>query len=124
MALLPGAAGIPMDSSDIDRVLAGLMGYEPERVILFGSMARGDADEYSDIDLIVVKKTSQRFVQRMLEAGSFVPRDLSVDILVYTPEEFQAMIDEGNPFIERALEEGKVLYENTGGDSQALAGPG
>lgn len=106
-----------MDSSDIDRVLAGLMGYGPEKVILFGSMARGDTDEYSDIDLIVVKKTSKRFVQRMLEAGSFVPRGLSVDILVYTPEEFQAMIDEGNPFIERALEEGKVLYENTGGDS-------
>ena len=113
-----------MASSDIDKVLAGLMGYEPERVILFGSMARGDADEYSDIDLIVVKRTSVRFIPRMLEAGSFVPRGISVDILVYTPEEFQAMIDEGNPFIERALEEGKVLYENTGGDSQALAGPG
>lgn len=113
-----------MDSSDIDRLLAGLMGYEPEKVILFGSMARGDADEYSDIDLIVVKKTSKRFIPRMLEAGAFVPRDLSVDILVYTPEEFQAMIDEGNPFIERALEEGKVLYENTGGNSPALAGSG
>jgi len=91
------------------------MAYGPERIILFGSAARGDTDEYSDLDLIVIKKTDQRFVQRLVEAGSFIPLDLSVDILVYTPEEFRAMIDQENPFMEQALKDGKVLYEKTAG---------
>ena len=42
-------------SSTIDRVVSGLMAYAPEKIILFGSAASGDADEYSDLDLIIVK---------------------------------------------------------------------
>jgi HEPN domain-containing protein/predicted nucleotidyltransferase len=91
------------------------MGYGPEKIILFGSAARGDTDEYSGLDLIVIKKTDKRFVERLVEAGSFIPTDLSVDVFVYTPEEFQSMIEEGNPFIEEALKDGKVLYEKTAG---------
>ena len=48
------------------------MGYDPEQIILFGSVDRGDADKYSDIGLIVVKDTDQRFVQRMIEAADSV----------------------------------------------------
>lgn len=97
--------------SAIDRIVSGLMAYQPEKIILFGSMARGDADEYSDIDLIVVKDTKQRFVRRLVEITAFLPPDIAVDVLVYTPTELEAMLAEGNPFIEHALEEGKVLYE-------------
>ncbi len=104
-----------MDSqlSAIDRVVSGLMAYEPEKIILFGSMARGDADEYSDIDLIVIKDTKQRFVRRLVEITEFIPLDVGVDVLVYTPKELAAMLAEGNPFIEHALEEGTVLYEKS-----------
>ncbi len=107
-----------MDSqlSAIDRVVSGLMAYEPEKIILFGSMARGDADEYSDIDLIVIKDTKQRFVRRLVEITEFSPLDVGVDVLVYTPKELEAMLAEGNPFIEKALEEGKVLYEKPPGN--------
>lgn len=66
----------------IERVVEALTPYAPEKVILFGSSARGDFDEASDLD-----------------------------ILVYTPEEFEQMIQEGRGFILRVLEEGKVLYE-------------
>ncbi len=97
--------------SAIDRVVKGLMAYQPEKIILFGSMARGDADEYSDIDLIVIKDTKQRFVRRLVEITAFIPLDIGVDVLVYTPTELEAMLAEGNPFIEHALEEGKVVYE-------------
>lgn len=92
------------------------MAYEPEKIILFGSMARGDADEFSDIDLIIVKKTETRFIQRQVDATNLVPRDISVDILVYTPEEFRKMIDDNRPFFERALAEGITLYENATGN--------
>ena len=100
----------------IDRVLAGLMDYDPEKVILFGSYARGDFDEFSDIDLIVIKNTEQRFFQRLVEVMAFVPREVAADIFVYTPQEFQTMVDSGNPFIEQALKDGKVLYEKTPGN--------
>ena len=105
------------------------MGYQPEKIIMFGSMARGEADEYSDIDLIVVKETSQRFIQRQVDAISFVyqeirPNEIKVDIFVYTPKEFRSMVEGGNPFMERALAEGIVLYENSAGNRPALVGPG
>ena len=48
------------------QVLEQLKGYDPEKVILFGSATRGDTDEYSDIDLIVIKETDRRFVQRLI----------------------------------------------------------
>ena len=102
--------------SKVDRVVDSLMAYEPEKIILYGSVARGDDDEYSDIDLIIVKKTETRFIQRQVDATNLVPRDISVDIFVYTPEEFQNMIDDNSPFIERALAEGIVLYENAPGN--------
>ena len=76
----------------IERVIDSLMAYKPEKIILFGSMARGDADEYSDIDLIIVKQTAERFIQRQVTAISFVPRDVKADIFVYTPEEWDRFI--------------------------------
>jgi HEPN domain-containing protein/predicted nucleotidyltransferase len=91
------------------------MAYEPEKIILFGSAARGEADEYSDLDLIVIKLSNNRFVERLVEVTAYLPRDTAVDVLVYTPQEFRAMQEEGNPFIEQALSEGIVLYDKAGG---------
>ena len=113
-----------MVSSNIDRVVRGLMAYQPEKIILFGSAARGDADEYSDLDIIIVKNTDTRFVQRLVDVTAFLPLDLAIDVFVYTPEELEAMAEEGNPFIEQALKEGKIVYEKTPGNGPALAGPG
>ena len=97
--------------SKIDQVVAGLMGYDPERIILFGSAARGDTDEYSDIDLIVIKETDRRFVQRLVDISAFISPYISVDVFVYTPGEIKAMVEDGNPFIEEALKDGIVVYE-------------
>lgn len=102
----------------VDRIVESLLAYQPDKIILFGSVARGDADEHSDIDVIVVKKSDKRFVERLVEVLSYVPRDLrGADVLVYTPEEFHKMQEAGNPFIERALKDGVVLYENPQRDS-------
>ena len=103
-------------SSTIDRIVSDLMAYAPEKIILFGSAARGDADEYSDLDLIVVKNTDQRFVRRLVDVTAYLPRDMSIDVLVYTPKELRDMVESGNPFIEGALSDGKVLYDKTPGD--------
>ena len=96
----------------LDQLVNDLLPLRPEKIILFGSTARGDDDEYSDIDLIVIKHTDKSFVQRLVEAGSYVSLPFHVDNFVYTPEEIEAMIQEENSFIESALLEGKVIYEN------------
>ena len=83
----------------IEQVVDSLMGYEPEQIILFGSVARGEADEYSDIDLIVIKDTDQRFVQRKDETGSFISRDTSGNVFVYTLEKIVSMIEDDSSLI-------------------------
>ena len=100
------------------------MAYGPEKIILFGSAARGDADEYSDLDLIVIKVSNKRFVERLVEVTAYLPRDVAADVFVYTPQEFRAMQEEGNPFIEQALKDGIVLYEKSQGNGPSLAGSG
>jgi predicted nucleotidyltransferase len=52
--------------SDIDWLVERIKeGYEPEKIILFGSLARGDTHEWSDIDLIIVKDTNARYGERV-----------------------------------------------------------
>lgn len=76
-------------------------------VLLFGSLAPGDARDHSDIDLIVVKETEKRFLNRLDEFYDDARE--AMDVLVYTPQEFEEM--KQRPFVKRALKEGKILYE-------------
>lgn len=85
--------------------------YGAEKVILFGSAARGEMDEYSDLDFVVIKQTNQVFLERLKEAALVVQAPGSIDILVYTPEEWQRMQEAESPFAERVLAEGRVVYE-------------
>ena len=84
-----------------------------QKAILFGSYARGDADEYSDIDLIIIAETKRPFVERFKDFSDLwkVSPVKAIDVLVYTPQEFREMYERENPFIVRAVEEGKVIYE-------------
>ncbi len=95
----------------IRKIIEALRPYEPECIYLFGSWARGEADELSDVDIVVIKRTVQPFLVRLREAGSLLPAEAgAVDLLVYTPEEFEAMTKDGNPFAEMIAEEAIVVY--------------
>ncbi len=95
----------------LQKVIECIKKYKPEKIILFGSYARNEADEHSDIDFVVIKKTKKRFLKRLIEVAKLIDNDLGqVDVFVYTPQEFQRMIEMGNPFIKQVLKEGKVLY--------------
>lgn len=80
------------------------------RAILFGSFARGDADAASDIDLVLIERTSLPFVERGRAHLELFRMGVGVDLLVYTPEEFERLTAEENPLIERVNREGVTVY--------------
>ncbi|MBI4802924.1 MAG: nucleotidyltransferase domain-containing protein [Elusimicrobia bacterium] len=85
--------------------------YVPEKVIIFGSQVKGNLDKYSDLDLIIVKKTDMNFVSRLVDPVLLKILPPDADCFVYTPEEFKRMRKHRNPFIISALKNSKVLYE-------------
>lgn len=99
--------------SPLDQLVEELKAYGAQRIILFGSAARGDADAYSDVDLVVVKPTTMSFVERLGDVVRTCRSRLCADIIVYTPEEFQRMREAGSPFLEDVLKDGRVLYETS-----------
>ena len=92
-------------------LLQALQSYHPQRIILFGSVARGEADADSDLDVLVIKDTIDPFVRRLEAMAELCPLGVHADILVYTPDELRQMVEEGNPFILQALREGRTVYE-------------
>jgi predicted nucleotidyltransferase len=87
-----------------------------ERICLFGSWARGEQDETSDLDVVVIMRTVLPFLERNLELCRTLPLELgAVDLLAYTPEEWQTMLREGNAFAETVEEEGRLIYERQEG---------
>lgn len=97
----------------LDDILAVLKAeYRPEKILLYGSMATSMVGEWSDIDLVIIKQTSLPFLQRLKEVALLCHAPVGVDFLVYTPDEFEQMIAERNPFIlEEVIQKGKVLFE-------------
>ena len=85
--------------------------YDPEKIILFGSVAGRTASEGSDIDLIIIKRTDENPWKRLAEVDRFIDHTVPVDILVYTPEEVEERLRLHDFFLKDALENGKVIYE-------------
>lgn len=97
--------------SELERIIGILRGKDKdiERIILFGSLARDDVGPASDIDLILVQNTDKRFLDRLDEIYRAIEPRVGLDVLVYTPAEFESM-KENNSFVRKALSEGRVLY--------------
>jgi predicted nucleotidyltransferase len=101
-----------IDDLTLKELVELLRDYEPERIILFGSHARGEADEYSDYDVVVIKRTNRSFLERLQDMVPYlVAFDHPAEILVYTPEEFEQMRETGLGWV--VHQEGKVLYERS-----------
>jgi uncharacterized protein len=79
-------------------------------IVLFGSSATGTVSDWSDLDLVVVRETPLRFLDRIGELLVAIKPNIGVDFLVYTPQEWQSM-SQSNRFVrEEILGKGKVLY--------------
>jgi len=78
-----------------------------KKIILFGSVARGEVHRGSDLDLIIIQETDKKFLSRL--EPFYRDARVAMDILVYTPEEFAAMTE--GVFLKNALRDGVVIYE-------------
>jgi predicted nucleotidyltransferase len=74
-------------------------------VYLFGSWPRGEADALSDLDVVLIKRTTQPFFERLREASRLAALG-GVDLLVSTPEAYAAMRRAGNACAEMIVAEG------------------
>jgi len=104
---------IAMDiQKEIDNISSQIIAkYKPEKVILFGSAARGEATPDSDLDFLIIKKETPYYgADRIRELSRMIDRNVPVDFLVYRPEEWEQRLKMGDPFLKSILREGKVLY--------------
>ncbi|MBI3343044.1 nucleotidyltransferase domain-containing protein [Candidatus Gottesmanbacteria bacterium] len=85
--------------------------YQPERIILFGSLVAGTVGPWSDLDLAIIKRTRRRFLDRILDVTNLVGAGPAADFFVYTPEEFIAMAKDNYFVREEIITKGKILYE-------------
>jgi predicted nucleotidyltransferase len=104
----------------IDQLLEALKTADPYKIILFGSYAKGTADENSDIDMVVildnndVAKTYKERLDKKLYINRLVRNinyKIALDILVYSKEEYKIVKNLGNYFIDEIENTGKIIYE-------------
>lgn len=104
--------GAPLDrleSQVVERILAT---GRPERIILFGSRARGGAHPASDYDLLIIEPSDKpRYLRSGVYYRSLATLPTEVDVVVYTPEEVAEWKNVPEAFVTTAIREGITLYE-------------
>ena len=97
---------------EMERTLALLIEhYRPQKVLLFGSLAAEVTGEWSDIDLVIIKETTARFLDRTKEVMQLLRPRVGMDILVYTPAEFEHLNRERDFIRTEISGKGQVIYE-------------
>jgi len=86
--------------------------YQPETIYLFGSYAWGHPDEESDLDLLVVVRTSDEKSHKRCISGrrALWDFDIAKDLMVYTQDEFNARVTDPTSLLYKIKNNGKVLY--------------
>lgn len=94
---------------ELCRVISVLIKLGALKIIQFGSSVREELSLMSDIDLIVILESTQKYIERSAEIYKKIkPKD--IDLLIYTPFELKRMTVD-NLFIQHVLKKGKVIYE-------------
>ncbi|MBN1846911.1 MAG: nucleotidyltransferase domain-containing protein [Sedimentisphaerales bacterium] len=85
---------------------------DPEKIILFGSRARGTAHAGSDFDILIIQDSDQpRYRRAVALYRILADLPVEVELVVYTPEEVNQWSRVPEAFVTTALREGKVIYE-------------
>lgn len=85
--------------------------FQPHRVVLFGSYARGTQTADSDVDLLVVlpfeRSPARKAAEILIRSDSPFP----VDLIARTPEQLAARLEQGDAFLREIVEHGRTLHE-------------
>ena len=85
--------------------------FHPEKIILFGSHARGNARPDSDVDLMVIMNSGQHPAKTAAEITYRVhPRRYPLDLMVRSPETIRRRLQMNDWFLRDVIHEGRVLY--------------
>jgi predicted nucleotidyltransferase len=108
---------VPEMSGDLTEIIVARIveTIQPDKIILFGSRARGDARPDSDYDILVIKESNEPRHRRSVPlyvALAGLPAE--VEVMVHTPEEVEEWSQVPQAFITTAVREGKALYERNG----------
>jgi predicted nucleotidyltransferase len=100
------------DYAEADRVIEMAKDLiRPDVIILFGSVAKGTADDDSDVDLILVKESDEHRLIRGAKAMiALEDSNIPIDIIVYTPEEFDKERSNRYSLVSEAIDTGRVVY--------------
>jgi predicted nucleotidyltransferase len=102
-----------IENSKINEIVNKIaLNFNPDKIFLFGSYASGSPNRDSDLDLLIIQNSKLPRHRRVFEIrksliGSMIP----LDIIVYTPEEFESEKDNKFSFINHAIKTSKLLYE-------------
>jgi predicted nucleotidyltransferase len=86
--------------------------FRPERIVLFGSHARGDATAASDVDLLVILPFEGPPARKTLEILERTNPTFAVDVVARTPEHVRSRLAANDPFLREVLEQGLTLHES------------
>ncbi len=93
----------------VKNIIDQLKPFDAEMIILFGSYAVGNYRKDSDVDLLIIKKTDEPFLERQKRARLLLRTTTPVDLFVLTPEEFESA-KKNNLLIREAVETGTIVY--------------
>ena len=95
------------------QIVQKLLPLDPEKIILFGSYAKGDSSRESDVDVLIIARTNERPAVRVGRALKLVwGSEPHVEPYVLTPEEFERAVSQNRFFItQEVLRYGKVIYK-------------
>lgn len=86
--------------------------FRPQKIILFGSYARGNPRPESDVDILVIMETLSKEVKQAIQICKSIDYRFGLDLIVRTPENLKKRLKNDDWFLKDILGEGKVLYES------------
>jgi predicted nucleotidyltransferase len=108
---------MPLDESHFKEIVGAILKVSrPAAIVLFGSQARGDVHEFSDVDLLVIRAQEfQKGESRRKELGVLYRSISSIcnvpkDIILFTTREFSSWSETTNHMAASAKREGRILY--------------
>jgi predicted nucleotidyltransferase len=86
--------------------------FRPQKIVLFGSYARGDPTPDSDVDLLIILGFRGNDVAKAIQIRSRFDTPFPMDLLVRKPEFIAARLRKRDMFIEHVMTRGRVMYES------------